>query len=479
MEKKPFYISTSIPYVNAAPHIGHAVEFVQADILARYRRLLGEDVFFLSGTDDNALKNVLKAEEAGTPVREYIDEHAAIFKDLLSKLNCSNDDFIRTSVDKRHLDGAAKLWKSCKKEDIDKRVYKGLYCIGCEEFKHEKDLFENCCREHPSQPLEEIEEENYFFKLGNYTEELKKLIESDELRIVPETRKNEVNAFIRGGLQDLSISRSKERARGWGIPVPGDDTQVMYVWMDALSNYITALGYADEGDAYKKYWVNNDSKLHVIGKGISRFHAIYWPAFLLSAGVSLPNTIFVHGYMTADGQKMSKSIGNVIDPFHLIEEYGTDALRYYLLRHVHPFEDSDFTEEKFKEVYNANLANGLGNLAARIMKMSESYLDNPVDVSEPKPIPNVNKYTESCEFNRALDDIWFHIKETDELIQEQEPFKLVKTDKVAAQKQITHYVNDLNRISAQLKPYMPETAEKIQKVIKENKMPETLFPRKE
>jgi len=483
MQQKPFYITTSIPYVNAAPHIGHAEEFVQADIIARYQRLRGRDVRFLSGTDDNALKNVLKAEEAGEPVAQYVSRHADIFEDLLQKLAISNDDFIRTASDPRHARGAQKLWQAFKPEDVYKKSYKGLYCVGCEEFKTEKDLVHGECPEHPGKKLEEVEEVNHFFRLGNYAATLEELLVSGSLKIVPESRKNEVLAFIRGGLEDLSISRSRARARDWGVPVPGDDGQVMYVWVDALSNYITALGYADEGNLYQKYWAGEADKVHVIGKGISRFHAIYWPAFLLSAGVPLPTELFVHGYLTVDGQKMSKTIGNVIDPFELITEYGADATRFFLARHIHPFEDSDFTRERFREAYNADLANGLGNQAARIMKLAQDNLDRPVELSAEsltlqQPFCEL---VEKYELSAATALIWEHISKADLYIQEKKPFTLVKSDDTREEGKeiIAKLVNHLAMIATHLAPIMPETAAKIMTAIKENKKPENLFARKD
>jgi len=478
MHGKPFYITTSIPYVNAVPHIGHAEEFVQADVIARYERLRGRDVRFLSGTDDNALKNVLKAEEAGEPVAQYVSRHADIFEDLLKKLDISNDDFIRTSSDPRHVRGAQKLWRAFKSEDVYKKSYKGLYCVGCEEFKTEKDLINGECPEHPGKKLEEVEEVNYFFRLGNYASELEELLVNDHIKIAPESRKNEVLAFIRGGLEDLSISRSRARARNWGVPVPGDDDQVMYVWVDALSNYITALGYADEGDLYQTYWKGDSDKVHVIGKGISRFHAIYWPAFLLSTGMPLPTELFVHGYLTVDGQKMSKSIGNVIDPFELIEEYGTDAVRYFLARHIHPFDDSDFTMERFKEVYNADLANGIGNLTARILKLSEKYLVEPVqkrDITEGA----FDELEKTYRFDRFLDSAWDLVQGLDKYITETEPFKVIKVDEGRGKELLRELVDGLYSIALLLKPFMPETSSKLEEAILKNKKPENLFARKE
>lgn len=479
MEKKPLFISTSIPYVNASPHIGHALEFVQADAFARFARSRGYDVFFLSGTDDNALKNVLKAEEVGEDVRAYVDRHALVFKELLQQLGVSNDDFIRTSHDARHLEGAQKLWKSFKKEDVIKKEYTGLYCVGCEEFKTDKDLVNGECPEHPGKKPELIVEENYFFKLGNYTDTLITLIESDTLRITPTTRKNEVLSFLRGGLEDLSISRSVERAHGWGVPVPDNDAQVMYVWVDALSNYITALDYAKNGEKFSHYWENKDSRtIHTIGKGISRFHAIYWPAMLLSAGVALPKELVVHGYITVNAQKMSKSIGNVIDPLALIADYSTDALRYYLLREVHPFEDGDFTMERFKEVYNANLANGLGNLVSRVMKLSETYLEAE-DLPEIVLPEAFSALMDSYKYNEAMDFIWKIIKEADMRMTTDEPFKLIKTNEKEAKDCIRALRDSVYTIGYLLASLLPETSEKIIEAVKSNKKPEPLFLRKD
>src|SRR3989344_3486201 len=296
-----FFISTAIPYVNSDPHVGFAMELIQADVIARYQRLKGDDVFFMTGTDENALKNVQAAERANIPVREFIDKHAERFIDLTKAINLSNDDFIRTT-EERHVKGAQKFWQACMNAgDIYKKNYKGLYCIGCEEFKTEKDLVEGKCPEHGIKP-ETVQEENYFFKLSKYEKDLLKLIESGELIIVPETRRNETLQFIRQGLKDFSISRSKTRAKNWGIPVPGDDSQIMYVWFDALTCYINSLGYADDDARFKEYWTNG-STAHLVGKGITRFHAIYWPAMLLSAGVALPEEVFFHGFLVVGGGK--------------------------------------------------------------------------------------------------------------------------------------------------------------------------------
>ena len=368
-----WYVSTSIPYVNAQPHIGHALEDVQADVLARYHRLKREDVWFLSGTDENSLKNVRAAEREGIATQALVDRNAAQFYALRESLDLSFDQFIRTSVDQRHLAGVQKLWQACDRNgDIYQRAYRGLYCVGCEQFYAEDELAGGLCPEHLVAP-ELIEEQNYFFRLSRYTGRLRELIESDRLRIQPRARKNEVLGFIRGGVVVFSIAGSGARARGWGIPVPGDAEQVTYVWFDALGNYITALGYAGDEAQYQRYWAGNPRRIHVIGKNIIRFHAIYWPAMLLSAGVLPPTDIFVHGFVTADGRKIGKSLGNAIDPLALAERYGADALRYYLLREIPTGGDGDFSLERLARANNADLADQLGNLLSRTVSMVRRY----------------------------------------------------------------------------------------------------------
>ena len=476
------FISTAIPYVNAKPHIGHALEYVQADAYVRALRLAGEDVFFLTGTDDNALKNVQAAEAAGMPVRDYVAENAGHFVELDRRLNIAYDDFIRTSADPRHRAGVEKLWRATNPKDIYKKNYRGFYCVGCEEFKTEKNLINGECPEHPGKLLEEIKEENYFFRLSAYQDTLLKLIESDELKIVPESRKNEILSFIRGGLEDFSVSRTAARAKGWGIPVPDDPDQYLYVWYDALANYITALGYATGADTYQKYWVSAEQKVHMIGKGINRFHTVYWPAMLLSANVPLPTEVFVHGYVTSGGQKMSKSVGNVIDPNGLIDRYGTDSVRYFLLRHGHPTEDFDLTDERCREWYTANLTNGLGNLVARVMKLAEAHIESParfVDMGAYINAANlhIDEYIVKFEFNRAMDEIWSRIQLLDEAITKREPFKLVKENPEEGKAVILDMTAQLYSIGLVLEPFMPDTSKKIIDAIRANKKPENLFPR--
>src|SRR3989338_4064433 len=370
MEK--FYISTSIAYVNAPPHIGFALESLQADVLARWRRQKGEEVFFLTGTDEHGAKIARAAEVAGKTPRELVDENAEKFRELKKSLNLSWDNFIRTSDEKVHWPVAQELWRRLEKAgDLYKKSYQGLYCVGHEAFVTQKDLENGKCRDHQKEP-EIIEEENWFFRLSKYSEVIKEKVESGELKIVPETRKNEILSLLREGLEDISFSRpSKDLS--WGVPVPDDDTQTMYVWADALSNYISGRGGISE-------WEKHPADIHLIGKDILRFHAAIWPGMLLSAGLPLPKAIYVHGHITSGGKKMSKTLGNVIDPEELLAEYGTEAVRYFLARHITPFEDGDITREAFKDAYNADLANGLGNLASRIMTLAQTYLPEPVTV---------------------------------------------------------------------------------------------------
>jgi len=368
-----FYVTTAIPYVNGSPHLGHALEVVQADVLARGRRLRGDRVRFLSGTDDNALKNVLAAEAAGVLVAEYVAARADEFEELGQTLGLSLDDYIRTSTDQRHRPGVERLWRAAAvADDLYVRDYEGLYCLGCEQFYKPGELDDGRCPEHGTEP-DLVSERNWFFRLGRYTQPLLDAIESGRLRIEPEARRNEVVVFVQAGLEDISVSRSAERARGWGIPVPNDPEQVIYVWYDALSNYISALGYGDNGPEYRHWWVESDERVHVIGKGILRFHAVYWPAFLLSAGEPLPTAIYVHDYLTINGAKISKSTGNIINPTDLVESYGADALRWWLAIDVPRLGDADFTEQRLVNRANQDLANGYGNLVNRITTLLEKH----------------------------------------------------------------------------------------------------------
>lgn len=469
---KPFFITTAIDYVNAAPHVGHAVEKVLTDVMARYHRLNGDETYFLTGSDENSLKNVQAAEKAGRPVTEFVAENAEAFKALAGSLDLSFDQFIRTT-ESRHFEGAQKMWNAFKKEDLYRKKYSGLYCVGCEEFKMEKDLIEGLCPDHKVAP-EVVEEENWFFKLSNYGDRLLALIESGELKIYPDYRKNEVVSFIKMGLEDFSISRSVARAKGWGVPVPGDETQIMYVWVDALSNYITALDYATDGDLYQKYWAADSERVHVIGKGILRFHAVYWPAMLLSANLPLPTTIYAHEYLTINGQKMSKSLGNVIYPDELVEKYGIDGTRYLLLTALPYSKDGDLSWEKMTEKYNADLANGLGNLVSRVMRLAEKVEDKTIDTSS---IDGFQGQLMS-EFKVAdvLVKIWSEIAVANREIDEKKPWELAKSNTDEFEKVIRSLLFRIRNIAFQLRPFLPSTSEKIETALKTGKV-EPLFQR--
>jgi methionyl-tRNA synthetase len=371
------YITTTLPYVNARPHLGHALELVQADVLARHYRGLGDQVRFQTGTDDNSLKNVLAAEQAGLGVQEFVSANAAAFADLAGPLSLSVDDVIRTSSDPRHRAGVERLWRACEAAgDLYRKHYEGLYCVGCEQFYAAAELDGGRCPEHGTVP-ELIAEENWFFRLSRYAGQLRDAIEAGRLRIEPAGRRNEVLGFIEGGLEDFSISRSTARARGWGIGVPGDPDQVIYVWWDALGNYVTALGYGtgtgDGHDDLARWWTGAGRRIQLLGKGVLRFHAVYWPAMLLSAGLALPTDVLVHDYLTVDGRKISKSGGTTIDPAELAAAYGTDALRWWLLREVPRAGDADFTTERLVARANDELANGIGNLVNRVVSMIHKY----------------------------------------------------------------------------------------------------------
>ncbi|MBU1164000.1 methionine--tRNA ligase [Patescibacteria group bacterium] len=475
---KKFYLTTAIPYVNAEPHIGFALELVQSDVIARYYKQQGKDVYFLTGADENSLKNVQAAEKEGMEVRDFVDRNTQRFIDLTSTLNISNDDFIRTTT-KKHFEASQKIWQACKPEDIYKKKYTGLYCVGCETFYADKELVNNKCPEHLTEP-DVVEEENYFFKLSNYQNNLIELIESDKYKITPQSRKNEVLSFIKMGLQDFSISRSVKRAKNWGVPVPDDKSQVMYVWFDALTNYISALDYSGDQKLYKKYW---PADVHIIGKGIIRFHAVYWPAMLLSAGIPLPKELFVHGYINIDGQKISKSLGNVINPFDLVEKYGVEPLRYHLLRYVHPVQDSDFTIKHFEESYNADLANGLGNLVNRVSNLVEQggiKIKNNRTKNNHKLTKEIEKLMQEYAFDSVLKLIWQEISKLDKLINDTKPWMLAKEGKTKElEKVLTLAVHGIINIGNNIEPFLPQTSEKIIKQFsaKNIKKQKALFPR--
>ncbi len=481
LDQNRYYITTAIPYVNAKPHIGFALEIIQADTFARYHRLRGDDTYFLTGTDDNSLTNVLAAEQESIPPRELVERNARHFLALRDPLDLSFDQFIRTSTDARHVAGVQKLWRAVdRKGDIYKQSYQGLYCVRCEQYYTESELVNGLCPVHRIPP-EIVREENYFFRLSRYMGQLHSLITSDQLRIIPNARKNEVLSFISQGLEDFSISRSQSRARGWGIPVPGDVSQVVYVWFDALANYITALGYDSNGSLFQQYWLHNLHRVHAIGKGITRFHAVYWPAMLLSADLPLPGTIFVHGYINVDGVKMSKSLGNVIDPVALVDAYGTDAARYYFLRAVSPTGDANFTWTQFDARYHADLANDLGNLLNRTISMLTRYrggripapsattdVERSVQQTAARSYEQVLRSMEGYDPQTALDAIWELITRVNRYLEERAPWTLAKqarADNVGADERLNTALytaaEALRVVASLLEPFLPTTASRM------------------
>ncbi len=476
---KPFYITTTLPYVNAEPHIGFAMEIVRADAVSRFKKLEGFDVFFNTGTDEHGMKVWQKAKDEGKEIQAYVNEWADKFKDLKGILNLSEDlNFIRTT-DKHHEEAAKEFWRICKNKGfIYKKNYKVKYCVGCELEKTESELEDEKCPIHPKLKIEEIEEENYFFKFSDFQNKLLDFYSKNPNFIVPDFRFNELKSFVERGLQDFSISRLKTKMP-WGISVPDDEEHVMYVWFDALINYISAIGWPNDIAKFDKWTKETGGMVQYCGKDNLRQQGAMWQAMLMA--VELPNskTVVVDGFITGEGGiKMSKSLGNVVSPIEIVDEYGTDALRYFLLRELNSFEDSPFTKEKFKEAYNANLVNGLGNLVSRVMKMAETYLEIPVEISSIREPMSVLKWVEKFDLKGAMDAIWRDLSLSDELIQEQRPFTLVKTDLEKARLQIIYLVKEVYRIAVLLEPFMPDTSKRIKDAVLQNKKPENLFPRK-
>jgi methionyl-tRNA synthetase len=459
--------------------MGHAYTTTLSDILVRYHRLKGDTTYFLTGSDENTQKMVDSAVKEGKEPLEFLNGIVANFATLFRGLDISYDQFIRTTDQQKHWPGAQALWqKLVEAGDIYEKEYEGLYCVGHEAFVTEKDLVDGKCPDHGTVP-EFLKEKNYFFRLSKYASTIAHKIESDEFRVVPETRKHEILTFIKNeGLEDVSFSRPRKESwpQGLGVPVPGDASQVMYVWCDALANYITALGYGQDEKLYKEFW---PADVHVIGKDILRFHAAIWPGMLLSAGLPLPKQLLVHGFITSGGKKMSKTLGNVIDPEELLAEYGTDAVRYFLARHISPFEDGDITRESFKEFYNGNLANGLGNLVSRVTTLAERNLSEPVKIEF---VPYPKEFTDALdafEPNRALAYVFSRIQALDQTLTHTEPFKVIKTDPERGKQLIIDAVKELAAIDLMLEPFMPQTSKKIIEAIMANKKPENLFARKD
>lgn len=482
MSSRPWYLTTTLPYVNAAPHIGFALEIVQADVFARHARRMGYDVVFNTGTDEHGQKIYSKALEEGKDPQAYVDEYAAKFDRLKEALNLSYTHFIRTT-DPHHVAAAQEFWRRCEKNgDIYKKNYKVNYCVGCELEKTDSELEEGKCPIHPHLALQEIEEENYFFRFSKYEKPLLDFYAGNPDFVVPDFRFNEIRNFVAQGLSDFSISRLKEKMP-WGIPVPGDEAQVMYVWFDALINYVSTLGWPEDGERFKAFWGNGAVRtaLQIAGKDNLRQQSAMWQAMLMSAGLPPSKQIVIHGFITSGGQKMSKSAGNVIDPFEIVEQYGTDALRYWLLREMNTFEDGDFTWEKFKEGYNGGLANGLGNLVSRVMKMaatSDVTVMREMDIVHDPVFAAYREYLAHYDIKRAAEEIWKTIGMLDKRIQETEPFRLAKTEPEKAKELIAGLVHEIWNIVAMLHPFLPVTSEKILNILKNPKEPiKPLFAR--
>ncbi len=467
--------------MNADPHVGFAMEIIRADAIARAKKLEGFDVFFNTGTDEHGQKLWIAAQAEGKDIQVYVDEYAERFRGLKGLLGISDDvHFIRTT-DAHHVKAAEVFWKRCNDRGyIYKKTYQTKYCVGCELEKTDSELDENGqCPIHPGKPLELIDEENYFFKFSAFQESLLSLYEKNDHFVLPDFRFNEIKSFVSGGLEDFSISRLASKMP-WGVPVPGDEDHVMYVWFDALVNYISTLGWPEDSEQFEKYWING-TPTQYCGKDNLRQQSAMWQAMLMAADLPCSRQIIVEGFITGDGGiKMSKSIGNVINPYDVVKEYGTDALRYFVMRELSPFEDSPFTMERFKEAYNSGLANGLGNLASRILALSEKYLDECPPIPEKSDFEDYFAMYDSFDLKKVTDYIWNEIQNLDRAIQESEPFKVIKVDPEKGKDLIRDHVLRLYQIARMLNPILPETNEKLKNLIRENKKPETpLFARKD
>jgi len=480
-----FYITTAIPYVNAAPHLGHALELVQADVLARHRRLRGQPVRFLTGTDDNAPKNVAAAAANGAEVGAFVAANGDRFATLAGTLALSCDDFIRTGSDPRHAPGVRRLWRvNAARGDFYRHRYDGLYCQGCEQFYDPADLPGGLCPEHGVAPGE-VSESNWFFRLSRYADDVRDALESGRVRVEPAARRREVLAFVRSGLRDISVSRPASRAAGWGIPVPDDPGQVVYVWWDALANYITALGYGTGDSSYRTWWLDAAERVHVIGKGIVRFHAVHWLALLISTGQPLPTTIFVHDYLTVDGAKLSKSAGNAVDPHDLSTRYGTDALRWWLLRDVTGRGDTDFTEDRLRARYHQDLANVVGNLVHRTVSLVHRYREGvvpgqsrPEDTALPAA---VDRALADFDFPAATGAILGAAAAANRLIEAERPWELARRgrgDDLDAV--LTALVRTCRGLAHELAPFLPDGAARLSAQLGTGPLvaaPQPVFPR--
>ncbi len=474
--RKKFYITTSIPYVNAHPHVGFALELIQADVIARYHRLQGEDTFFLTGTDEHGSKVPKAAEKAGKAIPDFVNEVSDRFRELAKVFDITNSHFIRTS-DHGHKKAAQKFWRaSLASGDIYKSNYEGLYCVGCENYYNESELVDGVCPIHKTPP-EKLSDENYFFRFSKYQDQILRHLREHPDFVVPQSRYNEVLKFVESGLTDISISRSA-KTLPWGVPVPDDPEQTMYIWFDALINYVSGIGYLEEDELFRRYW---PADVHLIGKDILRFHAALWPAMLLSAGLPLPRQVLVHGFITADGEKISKSRGNVVDPFPLAEKYGSDAVRYFLLREIPSDGDGDFSLAKLQQRYESDLANTLGNLVSRLTNLIEKQCDGqlPEIVPPAKHAENYSQHIARFRLHEALAEIWENIIWCNQYIDQIKLWELPKSNPELFRETISALVAILKQVTVEIAPFLPNTAQKLDAIFSAEKIikAEPLFPK--
>lgn len=461
-----FYITTTLPYVNSDPHIGFALELVQADVIARYHKLSGDEVILNTGTDEHGLKIFRKAQEEKRTPQSYVDEYAEKFESLTKALNTSTTNFIRTTDD-RHKKAAQDFWERCfKNEDIYKAKYRIKYCVGCELEKTESELENGCCPIHPNLAIEEIEEENYFFKFSKYKDKLLKFYKENPKFVVPDFRFNEIKRFVKEGLKDFSISRLASKMP-WGVPVPDDPAHVMFVWFDALINYISTLGWPDDEKIFNEFWPG----VQIAGKDNLRQQSAMWQAMLMSAGLPNSKQILIHGFITVDGQKISKSLGNIIDPFHIVKKYGVDPVRYYLLREIPSYEDGDFSVQKLEARYNADLANNLGNLVSRVVALVEKFFNGSfaysrksvskeVDEKVINTWRNYNENINSFKLHLALENVFSLADFANLYVDEHKPWTLGEKPEHLIEV-VANLVVILLNIAWLLKPFLPETSDKI------------------
>lgn len=453
--ESPYYITTPIYYVNDKPHIGHAYTTIVCDVMARYWRLRGREVVYVTGTDENSQKNFDAAQKAGKELQPYLDEMAEVWVQSWKDLEITNTDFIRTT-EKRHRAGVEKFWKVVEEAgDIYKGSYEGWYCVGCEAFLLESDLDEGNCPMH-KKPVDRIEEENYFFRLSKYRDALLEYINVHPEFVQPESRKHEIINYIKDHMEDISISRHKAKV---GISVPGDDEHKIYVWFDALLNYMTAVGYGWDDDQFNRVW---PATAHVVGKDIIKFHCALWPAMLMAAGIAQPKQVFAHGFFTIDGQKISKSLGNAIDPFALVDEVGIDTLRYYLMREITFGEDGDFSVERLKQRYVTELSNELGNLCHRVLSMTEKYCEGVMPLSPPDhdevPWEEYVGAIEKMQFGKVLDVVWTVVRQANKFIEDEKPWAIAKDDIERVRQLMGHLCETLRQVAWMLVPIMPHVS---------------------